>query len=124
MRWGRRASYEACELKQQESKNLKDQLSESRAALTESQQQTAQLLNELQKQKQETQTLNLKWGELQSYADRANSSITKANESLQNTRMEFQQSEKAHEKAEKTLNNKITAWQIIAGLLAGYAISK
>lgn len=81
-------------------------------------------LSELQKQKQETQTLNLKWGELQSYADRANSSITKANESLQNTRLEFQKNEKAHEKTEKSLKNRITAWQIIAGLLAGYAISK
>ena len=107
-----------------ESENLKNQLTESQAALTKSQQQTAQLLTELQQQKQQTNELQLHWGTLRSYADNAQNSIDKAEKSLQDTRQAFNESEKAHAKTEKSLKNRITAWQIVAAIVGGIAISK
>ena len=86
-------------------------------ALTASQNETALLLNDLEKQKQETQTLRQ-----QSQA--AGNSLAEAQKYLNDTRAEFLKNEKAHEKTERGLKNRIKAWQAVAAILCGVAITR
>ena len=88
-------------------------LNESNTALTEARKE----LNE-----SKTQIAELKAA--LNGSESAENSIAKANEYLQNTRLEFQAREREHERTEAALRNKITAWQIVAALLGvGLAFS-
>ena len=95
-----------------------------RQALTASQKETAELLTNLQMQKSETQRLRQQLTTLQEQSATAANSIEAAQKYLDDTRTEILQNEKAHEKTEKALKNKITAWQIVAAILGGVAITR
>lgn len=93
-------------------------------ALTASQNETALLLNDLEKQKQETQTLRQQLQTLQLQSKAAGNSLAEAQKYLDDTRTEFLKNEKAHEKTERGLKNRIKAWQAVAAILCGVAITR
>lgn len=101
-----------------------EQLSMSQESLTASKQETAELLMRLKQQQEETKQLKEQLTTLQTRSESASSLIAKANLSLQNTRAEFLENEKEHERTEKKLKNRITAWQIVAVFLGGAAAFK
>ncbi|MCB5724764.1 hypothetical protein LIQ52_05400 [Mitsuokella jalaludinii] len=100
-----------------ETQNLKQ-------ALTASQSETALLLSDLEKQKQETQTLQQQLQTLQQQSQAAGNSLAEAQKYLDDTRAEFLKNEKAHEKTERGLKNRIKAWQAVAAILCGVAITR
>lgn len=93
-------------------------------ALTASQSETALLLSDLEKQKQETQTLQKQLQTLQQQSQAAGNSLAEAQKYLDDTRAEFMKNEKAHEKTERGLKNRIKAWQAVAAILCGVAITR
>lgn len=93
-------------------------------ALTASQSETALLLNDLEKQKQETQTLRQQLQTLQQQSKAAGNSLAEAQKYLDDTRAEFLKNEKAHEKTEGRLKNRIKVWQAVAAILCGVAITR
>ena len=108
----------------QELRESKTQIADLQAALMGSESETAALMIELQQQQQETAKLKERLQALEAESKTAENSIAKANEYLQNTRLEFQAREREHERTEAALKNKLTAWQIVAALLGvGLAFS-
>ena len=118
------ASEEQVRALQEQSATLKEQLRASQEALTISQNEAVQLSSALTAQRSEIAQLKERLTGLESESENAASALQRANESLQNTRLEFQKNEQAHARREKRLNNKIAAWQIIAVILGGVALSK
>ena len=103
---------------------LREQLTQSQEALTISQQEALRLLNELTAQKQEISTLKQRLIWLGGESENAKSALQRANESLQNTRLEFRKNEEEHARRERHLKNKIIVWQVVAVILGGVALSK
>lgn len=118
------ASEEQVRALQEQSATLKEQLRASQEALTISQNEAVQLSSALTAQRSEIAQLKERLTGLGSESENAESASQRANESLQNTRLEFQKNEQEHARREKRLNNKITAWQIIAVILGSVALSK
>ena len=118
------ASEEQVRALQEQSATLKEQLRASQEALTISQNEAVQLSSALTAQRSEIAQLKERLTGLGSESENAASALQRANESLQNTRLEFQKNEQEHARREKRLNNKITVWQIIAVILGGVALSK
>ena len=54
----------------------------------------------------------------------AGNSLAEAQKYLDDTRTEFLKNEKAHEKTERGLKNRIKAWQAVAAILCGVAITR
>ncbi|WP_315452232.1 hypothetical protein [uncultured Selenomonas sp.] len=102
----------------------KQELAASQETLTHSRQETAQLLNELSAQRQEIAALKQRLNALSSESQNAESALQRANESLQNTRLEFRKNEEEHARRERHLKNKIIVWQVVAVILGGVALSK
>lgn len=102
----------------------KQELAASQETLTHSRQETAQLLSELSTQRQEIAALKQRLNVLSSESQNAESALQRANESLQNTRLEFRKNEEEHTNRERRLKNKITVWQVVAVILGGVALSK
>lgn len=118
------ASEEQVRALRTQSEKLQEQLKASQAALTISQREVVQLSSELTVQRSEVAQLRVRLTGLGSESENAANALQRANESLQNTRLEFQKNEQAHARREKRLNNKITVWKIIAVILGGVALSK
>ena len=118
------ASEEQVRALREQSATLKEQLRASQEALTISQNEAVQLSSALTAQRSEIAQLKERLTGLGSESENAASVLQRANESLQNTRLEFQKNEQEHARREKRLNNKITVWQIIAVILGGVALSK
>lgn len=114
----------ALQTTQKELEQSKTELQTLRQALTASQKETSELLTNLQTQKAETQRLRQQLTTLQEQSATAANSIETAQKYLDDTRAEILANEKAHEKTEKALKNKITAWQIVAAILGGIAITR
>lgn len=112
-----RTSTQALKQTREELNQSKVETQNLKQALTASQSETAMLLSDLEKQKQETQTL-------QQQSQAAGSSLAEAQKYLDNTRAEFLKNEKAHEKTERGLKNRIKAWQVVAAILCGVAITR
>ena len=93
-------------------------------ALTASQSETALLLNDLTRQRQETKTLRDQLQTLQQQSTVAGNSLAEAQKYLDDTRTEFLKNEKAHEKTERRLKNRIEAWQVVAAILCGVALAR
>lgn len=93
-------------------------------ALKESQQETKALQIELSQQKEQTKTLQDQLLKLKDKSTSAEASIEAAQKSLDDTRAEFLKNEKAHERTENRLKNRIKAWQIVAAIVGGIAITK
>lgn len=93
-------------------------------ALSESQQETIALKNELKQQKEQIGTLQLRLTELRQQSSNAENSIAAAQKSLDDTRAEWLKSEKAHERTENRLKNRIKAWQIVAAIVGGVALTR
>ena len=122
---------DALQISAQALNETREELNQSRVetqslkqALTASQSETALLLNDLEKQKQETQTLQQQLQTLQQQSQAAGSSLAEAQKYLDDTRVEFLKNEKAHEKTERGLKNRIKAWQVVAAILCGVAITR
>lgn len=112
-------------------KQTREELTQSKAetqnlkqALTASQSETALLLSDLEKQKQETQTLQQQLQTLQLQSKAAGNSLAEAQKYLDDTRAEWLKSEKAHERTETRLKNRIKAWQIVAAIVGGVALTR
>lgn len=114
----------ALQTTQKELEQSKTELQTLRQALTASQKETSELLTNLQMQKAETQRLRQQLTTLQEQSATAANSIETAQKYLDDTRAEILANEKAHEKTDKALKNKITAWQIVAAILGGVAITR
>lgn len=114
----------ALQTTQKELEQSKTELQMLRQALTASQKETSELLTNLQMQKAETQRLRQQLTTLQEQSTTASSSIEAAQKYLNDTRAEILANEKARDKAEKALKNRITAWQVVAAILGGVAIAK
>nr|WP_304097723.1 hypothetical protein [Mitsuokella multacida] len=95
-----------------------------RQALTESQQETKALQKELSQQKEQTQQLQSQLQTLKIKSTSAENSIAEAQKSLDDTRAEFLKTEKAHERTENRLKNRIKAWQIVAAICGGIALTR
>lgn len=93
-------------------------------ALNESQQETTALQNELKQQKDQTERLRSQLTELQQRSNSAENSIAAAQKSLDDTRAEWLKSEKEHERTENRLKNRIKAWQIMAAIVGGVALTR
>ena len=112
-----RTSTQALKQTREELNQSKVETQNLKQALIASQSEIAMLLSDLEKQKQETQTL-------QQQSQAAGSSLAEAQKYLDNTRAEFLKNEKAHEKTERGLKNRIKAWQVVAAILCGVAITR
>lgn len=112
-----RTSTQALKQTREELNQSKVETQNLKQALTASQSEIAMLLSDLEKQKQETQTL-------QQQSQAAGSSLAEAQKYLDNTRAEFLKNEKAHEKTERGLKNRIKAWRVVAAILCGVAITR
>lgn len=114
----------ALQTTQKELEQSKTELQTLRQALTASQKETSELLTNLQMQKAETQRLRQQLTTLQEQSATASNSIEAAQKYLNDTRAEILANEKACDKTEKALKNRITAWQVVAAILGGVAIAK
>ena len=119
-----RTSAQALKQTREELNQSKVETQNLKQALTESQSETALLLSDLEKQKQETQTLQQQLQTLQQQSQAAGNSLAEAQKYLDDTRAEFLKNEKAHEKTERGLKNRIKAWQAVAAILCGVAITR
>ena len=61
---------------------------------------------------------------LQQQSKAAGNPLAEAQKYLDDTRAEFLKNEKAHEKTERGLKNRIKAWQAVAAILCGVAITR
>lgn len=93
-------------------------------ALNESQQETTALRSELRQQKDQAERLRTQLTELQQQSSSAENSIAAAQKSLDDTRAEWLKSEKTHERTENRLKNRIKAWQIVAAIVGGVALTR
>lgn len=117
-------STQALDKTKEELNQSKNETQNLKQALTASQSETALLLNDLTKQRQEIKTLQDQLQTLQQQSTAAGSSLAEAQKYLDDTRTEFSKNEKAHEKTEKGLRNRIKAWQVVAAVLCGVAITR
>lgn len=117
-------STQALDKTKEELNQSKTETQNLKQALTASQSETALLLNDLTKQRQEIKTLQDQLQTLQQQSTAAGSSLAEAQKYLDDTRTEFLKNEKAHEKTEKGLRNRIKAWQVVAAVLCGVAITR
>ena len=117
-------SMQALDKTKEELNQSKTETQNLKQALTASQSETALLLNDLARQRQETKTLQDQLQTLQQQSTVAGNSLAEAQKYLDDTRTEFLKNEKAHEKTEKRLKNRIKAWQVVAAILCGVALAR
>lgn len=117
-------STQALDKTKEELNQSKTETQNLKQALTASQSETALLLNDLTRQRQETKTLQDQLQTLQQQSTVAGNSLAEAQKYLDDTRTEFLKNEKAHEKTERRLKNRIKAWQVVAAILCGVALAR
>lgn len=96
----------------------------SQMTSSEAQEKLILLWNEYEAQGREIERLKKELAEQKKESLTAYESIARANQFLQDTREEIRENERRHAEIEGALRNRITAWQIVAALLSGYAIFK
>ena len=96
----------------------------SQMTSSEAQEKLILLWNEYEAQGREIERLKKELAEQKKESLTASDALNKANQFLADTREEIRENERRHAEIEGALRNRITAWQIVAALLGGYAIFK
>ncbi len=93
-------------------------------ALSASEMDSASALKELTEARQELTLLRLELTRYRKEAESASESLTIAQDELNNALKSLKESEAAHARTENRLRNQRTAWQIIALILGGVAVTR